>query len=347
MKSRICIISHFGFGKEMLDGQTVKTKVIAEELERHYGKHEVRKIDTYGGFKRALSIFFNCLKYFYGSRNIVMLPAHNGVLVFTPMLYLFNCVFKRRLHYVVIGGWLPEYLKEHKITAVILKRYYKIYVETPVMMKQLITEGFLNIELMYNCKKLNIVEISELECEYKEPYKFCTFSRVTKGKGIEDAINAVIKINATFGRIVCELDIYGQVEENYRDRFEKLQRNFPGYIKYMRLVDFGKSTQVLKKYYALLFPTHFRTEGIPGTIIDALAAGIPTVAHTWDSADVMIEQKATGIIYPCDEAKNLEEAIIWMIGCNDNIFDYKRASIIKAKEFIPQNALKPLMKNLV
>ena len=38
-------------------------------------------------------------------------------------------------------------------------------------------------------------------------------------------------------------------------------------------MDSEKTVKTLENYYLLLFPTKFRTEGIPGTIIDALSAG--------------------------------------------------------------------------
>ena len=30
---KACVLGHFGFGKELLNGQTVKTKMVADELE--------------------------------------------------------------------------------------------------------------------------------------------------------------------------------------------------------------------------------------------------------------------------------------------------------------------------
>lgn len=99
-----------------------------------------------------------------------------------------------------------------------------------------------------------------------------------KEKGIEDAINAVKTVNKEAGRIVYTLDIYGQVDSRQTQWFENLKNTFPDYIKYRGLIDYDKSVDVLKNYCVLLFPTHFYTEGIPGTILDAYAAGIPVIS---------------------------------------------------------------------
>ena len=57
-KKTVCIIGHFGFAKNLLNGQTVKTKIITKELEKQLGKEEVLKIDTHGGKKKMLQLIF-------------------------------------------------------------------------------------------------------------------------------------------------------------------------------------------------------------------------------------------------------------------------------------------------
>jgi len=53
--------------------------------------------------------------------------------------------------------------------------------------------GLKNVLVMPNFRQLRIVDINELQDTHALPYKLCTFSRVLKEKGIEDAINASYK----------------------------------------------------------------------------------------------------------------------------------------------------------
>ena len=46
---KIAVIGHFGFGTESLDGQTVKTKIVTNELQRQLGEEQILRIDTHGG----------------------------------------------------------------------------------------------------------------------------------------------------------------------------------------------------------------------------------------------------------------------------------------------------------
>jgi glycosyltransferase involved in cell wall biosynthesis len=205
----------------------------------------------------------------------------------------------------VIGGWLPEFLQKRKFLANILKKFDGIYVETNTMRTALEAQGFTNVFVMPNCKNLQILSEDELVYSDGAPLKLCTFSRVVREKGIEDAINAVRAVNETIGKTVYTLDIYGQVDATQTEWFDELQKSFPEYVSYKGCVDANKSVEVLKYYFALLFPTHYYTEGIPGTIIDAYAAGVPVISARWESFADIIDEKLTGIGYDFGNKQDL------------------------------------------
>ena len=61
-KARVAVIGHFAFGKECFDGQTVKTKIVTNELCRQLGNDEVLKLDTAGGKSTLLKCIYRVLK---------------------------------------------------------------------------------------------------------------------------------------------------------------------------------------------------------------------------------------------------------------------------------------------
>ena len=69
---KVCIVGHFGFGENLLNGQTVKTKNITYELEKLCGKDNVIKIDTHGGMKKLFNIILKIFKAFKYSENIII-----------------------------------------------------------------------------------------------------------------------------------------------------------------------------------------------------------------------------------------------------------------------------------
>lgn len=344
---KVAVIGHFGFGREYLDGQTVKTKIVAQELERRFGETQVLKSDTHGGAKTLLKAPFHVFRALRKCENVVILPAHNGLRVIAPLLAFERRFFKnRKIHYAVIGGWLPEFLTKRPRLAKALKTFDGIYVETNVMKRALEAQGFANVWVMPNCKYLDALDESELVYPTSEPYKLCTFSRVMREKGIEDAVDAVKKVNERFGRTVYTLDIYGPVDAAQTEWFDALQKTFPDFVAYRGSVPFDKSVETLKDAFALLFPTRFFTEGVPGTIVDAYAAGVPVVSARWESFADVVDDEATGYGYPFDDEAALTALLTRLVEEPELATRLKIACLAKAKAFRPEVALETLAANL-
>ena len=347
IEKRVVVFGHFGSGQNLSNGQTIKTKIVTEEIEKHVGKDFVERIDTVGGVKALPKLFFKCASALKKSKNVVIFPAENGLKFFVPVLNFFNKFKKRQLFYVVIGGWLPEYLKNKKGLAKKLKKFTCVFVETQTMKKALQEMGFENVEVMPNCKRLKVLNEEDLPINYEKPYKLCTFSRVMKEKGIEDAVNAVKAINEEKGETVFSLDIYGQVDANQKEWFEDLQKTFPDYVSYKGVVDFDKSVEVLKEYYALLFPTYYMGEGFAGTVLDSLSAGVPIIASDWRYNSEIVKDNVTGIIYQTKNQEKLKKALIFSIENNEEWMKMKRECLMQAVNYLPQNALKVLFNKIL
>lgn len=346
MIAKVSVLGHFGRGETLLNGQTVKTKIITEELQRRLGRKQVLKIDTRGGWKTFLKAPFQSFYALKSSRNILIFPAQNGLRVYVPLLSFFRLFFKnRRLHYVVIGGWLPEFLKKRKKLTKALMSFDGIYVETNTMRKALEAQGFNDVYVMPNFKDLNILKESELVYHHTEPYRLCTFSRVMKEKGIEDAVNAVKTVNEHFGRIVYTLDIYGQVDSAQTEWFNELKSTFPLYIKYGEFVPFDKSVEVVKNYFALLFPTYYEGEGFAGTLLDAMAAGVPVIASDWRYNPEIVNEK-TGYVYPVHDNHAFVTTLI-SVGNNSDLLLSKKSDCLKeAEKYRAENVIQCLTSKL-
>lgn len=337
---KVGVLGHFGGGANLLNGQTVKTKIITEELQNQLGQEQVMKIDTHGGWKTLLKAPFQVFRVLKNSTNVLIFPAHNGLRVYAPLLSFIKCFFKkRRIHYIVIGGWLPQFLTKRKSLSRILKKFDGIYVETNTMKSALKAQGFENVYVMPNCKKLTVLSENELVYPSGVPYKLCTFSRVMKEKGIETAVSIIKKVNDRLGYIAYSLDIYGQVDTAQTEWFENLKNQFTNYIRYCGCVDSDQSVEVLQQYFALLFPTHFYTEGIPGTIIDAYAAGIPVISAKWESFSDVVDEGITGFGYDFDDADQLERILLEVAQKPNALLSMKENCIRKAKDYIPESTI--------
>ena len=128
--------------------------------------------------------------------------------------------------------------------------------------------------------------------------------------------------------------------------FAQLQANFPDYVRYKGAVPFDQSVAVLKNYFALLFPTRYFTEGVPGTIIDAYAAGLPVISAKWESfADVVAEDE-TGYGYDFGDQKAFHQLLERCAIEPAMILQLKENCLNEAKKFTPENALGVLMRKM-
>lgn len=306
--NQIGICGHFAKDKDFFDGQTVKTRTIYDELQKLTGGN-IPIVDTYGWRKRHVFMILLCLRLIVKCSNIIIMPSRNGVQVFLPLFSVLNRFFHRKLHYVVIGGWLPETFACKHYLMKYAKRFDGIYVETKQMITTLEDMGFHNIYLLPNFKSIKILTPDIICNNYEKPYPLCTFSRVFKEKGIEDAIEAVKMVNQKAGETIYKLDIYGQIEEKYRARFMQISAEFPSYIEYKGIVDYNQSIEIIKKYFLLLFPTYYAGEGLAGTLIDAFAAGVPVIASDWKYNGEIIENNVNGFLFPTGNITKLADML--------------------------------------
>jgi len=281
--------------------------------------------------KNPLRLICTFLKALLQNRQIIVMVSDNGRKVLFPMLYYASKMGKEVYHYA-IGGRLANDVREKPNWKKYVSGFESNWMESHELVDNLHRLGVKNACYLPNFKKLDIVYEDMLIREYKAPFHLCTFSRVMEEKGIEDAINAVREINNEYGKELVALDIYGPCDSAYRERLDSLLKEVP-YCRYCGSIPSNESVTVLRDYYALLFPTHFLFEGIPGTIIDALSAGIPVIARRWQYCDEMLEHGKNGYIYSFDEPDKLKDMILYAVSHTDEICGMKKHCINKAREY--------------
>jgi len=343
---KILVCGNFGKDESISDGQTIKTVTIYKTLTDLYGNRSVIMHNTAGGIISLISLLIKMPRYLFACEDIIVLPAHNGVRLIIPLFVFFTIALKRRVHYVVIGGWLPFFLKEKKFLRRTLKSLRGIYVETKEMHDMLLDMGFNNLYILPNYKILPVLKPCDLRINFDEDtYPLCTFSRVSKEKGIEDAINAVKTLNKKCSRTTYTLDIYGVVFDDDKLWFEKLSKSFPDYVRYMGGIPYNKSTEVLKNYFAMLFPTYYNGEGLAGSIIDAFSAGLPVVASNWRYNPSLIKDKKTGLLFTTHNVSEMVDGIEYLSGNLDVYKKMRLAALEESMNYKPGEIIKVLINN--
>lgn len=340
------VSGRFAFGKRQLNGQTIKTQMLTDFLCQAFPTETVLRMDTYGGLPALPRMLWQSRNLLRSCKNILMLPSYKGLRVLVPWCLLLNCLYHRKLYYIVIGGWLPDFLRNRPLLRYLLKRLDCVCVETRVMLEKLRAQGFERLMLLPNCKQLKplerVAERGHME-DGGKPLRLCIFSRITAMKGIELAIQAVTALGQQVDTPPFCLDIYGQLEKGFEKRFAKLRADFPPYIRYCGVGAPDKSVELLRDYDALLFPTCYMKEGLPGTVLDAYAAALPVIAARWESFAELIEENVTGLGFERGNEAELEAVLRRVAGQPQLLWEMKQSCLDRAAQYVPERALVPLL----
>lgn len=343
---KVGICGHFGFGVKLANGQTDKTKAVYDAVAKAIGEDEIAVLDSCGWSKNPLKVILGCRKLLAECENVIMMPARRGFKIFPGVFEFFNKSYGRKLHYVVVGGWLPEKLEADPKIIPSIQKLDCVYVELEQMRDKLHALGVTNALYMPNFRQTNALKPDELVYNSAEPYKLCTFSRILREKGIEEAVEAVRFVNNTLGRTVYTLDIYGAVEPFYQERFDEIKKTFEPYIKYKGFINTNDSTNELKNFFAMLFPTFCDGEGFAGSIIDAFSAGVPVIATDWHYNPSIVQHLVDGIIYDVSKPELLGNILLEISKNPDMLNSMKTNCLKRTSHFEPDEASLPLLREL-
>lgn len=335
----VCVVGNFGDAQGLTDGQRIKTLELYRALVDAYGEAQVSRVNLQGKHRVVLS--FRLLLSLMRCRNLIVLVSRNGRRTVIPLLVVMNRLFHRRIFHSLIASTTHETLAQFPGLVKYYQRLSGNWTETTRELELLRAQGLRNVCVVKNFKRLPILKEEALVYRTQEPFRFCTFSRIEARKGIAEAAEAVRTVNARFGRTVCTLDIYGKVEPGYADEFQALLARFGDAVRYRGVVPFDRSVETLKQYYMLLFPTKYYTEGIPGTVIDALSAGLPTIYARWESCGDVLSD-ALGIGYPFDDAAALTDAVEAAVRDPARINAMKPACLEAARQYSPEQVLRQI-----
>lgn len=339
---KIGIIGNFAINAELNDGQTVKTREIYKVLKKM--EYDVFRFDTYNIISKPLKIF----KYSYMSLKkcdvVIIILSSRGYLCFLPILVFFNSFFKKKIFDFVIGGNRQNILANKKYYLKLQSKINKIYVETPMLVEEYRKIKVDNVELLPNFKELPIIDIDTFNIN--QELRICTFSRVMREKGIEEAIEVVKRANERLNKNAYYLDIYGMVDNNYAERFNDLIKQFPEFIKYNGQVNPSESTETLKSYFLLLFLTFHKGEGMAGTLIDALFAGLPVIATDWNFNKEIIKEDKTGKIVNIHDINAVVDLLVFFYNNQEKVFNMRKECLKEAQKYLPENVIKKFVQDI-
>ena len=340
MKRKVCLIGRVAPNQQLFDGQTVKTRLLLNEL-RNNADWKIYVVDTVNK-KHKIRMLIKSIYYLLLCRDVFICLSANGNRIYHKLLRPFIKIRRTRVYHYVVGGNYHNYLKNNPKFINISKRFRVNWVQTNGLVKELEKLGITNARYMPNFKSIKPVDISKVEPIIKPPFKFVIFSRIAKTKGIDVAAKSIEKLNQKNGYQVATLDCYGAIENPFKEEFENIVSSNSA-VRYCGVIDAMKSGDALKNYFMLLFPTSWPGEGFAATILDAYFGGIPVIASDWNCNAEIVDEGKTGFIYPSSRFKTIDECIEYAVSNPSVINSMKPNCINYVKNFTPEKYIKEII----
>lgn len=308
MNDYILIIGNFG-NENKLNGQTARTRTIYNSLQ----KNEIIKVKKIDTCRKNPFMFIKLLLGVKKAKKIIAMPAQRSLGFISKIISLFRC--EQKTIYVVIGGWLPEYLYENQTVKKRINNYQAFLVQTEGIKMKLHQVGINKVVVFPNYR------ISDEK--YKQNINYVNnaivfYSRIRKDKGAIIAIDCVNRYNSDNRNEKITLDFYGPIDDDFEEEFRKaLEKNKN--IAYRGILKQPKTIDALKNYRFLFFPTYYEGEGFPGAVLESYMASLPVLASDWKYNKEIIHNGRTGMIFKLDDLNDLDSKFTKMLNDDELI----------------------------
>ena len=324
----IALIGSLGRGQPCFDGQTLRTKLVLAELNKR-AVAPVTAVDTAWLARRPFGVLLAIHRAFRHSSIVLIMPGERGLRVLLPIYQMLAAVYGCTVHYLVVGGWLPDFLNGRRSFLNRLRRVDGIYVQSQRMLTQLQAFGLSNAHYLPNFKDFRARRNPSVR--EKEVLSLVFLSRIIPEKGVEHCFEALRLLNTDTDKLRVCLDVWGTTPEEHTAWLDDLlQQHVPG-VRHRGPLEPESVVDQLCNYDAMLFPTWYRGEGFPGVIVDAYAAGIPVIASDWHDNAEFVKHLKTGLVF---EAKSVEQLVasINILLDQPELLDQMKAAAAKAVE---------------
>lgn len=259
-------------------------------------------------FHRALHNTKALAKVLFGiwttsaNTDVVMLNiSSRGLLASGPWIRALCKVRRKPLVVRVFGGDLEQRydalpaLQRRLIRSTVL-RCAHLLVETDQLRQRF--DHFTRVDRYPNTR--NLPTTPRPKRGNNEPLRFLFLGQIWHEKGFLHALEAsdLLETKAT-------VEFYGPLMPGIDEAIFDVHRN----ANYCGCVEPEAIPGLLARHDALLFPTLYRTEGMPGVILEAMQSGVPVIASRWPAAHELIEDGHNGLLVEVGSTSSLAQAM--------------------------------------
>lgn len=339
---KILVLGYFGYLNNQIDGQTLKTRSIYNLLRLKSKDSYVTYFDTQK-FKKNKFCLLNLIRLLSTIDTLIYLPGRRNLKYLSAVVFICSKIFKYKIIYPVVGGWLSDFLVRAKIIRDMLVDFEVILVESLALKHRLETvNGLSNVVFFPNFRfhkfRLNSIDIHN-------EIRLVFMARIMKEKGCDLIFDFARFYKQNGFEKPIQISFYGPVAKEYKKDFDAKLAECD-FAKYYGIADPKEVYSILSKQDVLLLPTYYEGEGFPGSILDAYIAGIPVVASKWKDIPEFVDEGLSGFTFDLSHKTEFYDMISRMISNPNLLLKMKKYSRKKSEEFSSGVAWRILLQYL-
>lgn len=323
-------------------GVTIKNKLLYEKMTEFISVDKIN-LDLIKNFN--LKEIYRFLKIVLNrDARFIIGSAGKYRKIISMILYYINRKALNKSILIVMGGVTAKIIADDHKYFLWVKEYRQIYVETVSMKKELTNLGLNNVTVFPNCREKPDREI-KIKNNNTDFLKLVFFSNISKEKGTDIIFDALDKLKSL--NINCLVDFYGHIEKSYQNEFyeEIKKRNNTEYCGVFQQTK-NELYEMMSEYDFLLLPTKSKTEGVPGVLVEAKIAGVPSIVSNLSYNADIIENGIDGYVLNNNNSEELSKTIHKIAMDRKEIVFFKKSAIISSEYYMIEGYIEAMLKEL-
>lgn len=313
-----------------------KTNIKLLKMLNVYG-FKITQIKSIG--PRLYSIFFPKKSFILKLRNAetIYIEQYFGLPIIIALLFSKRSTVLVCIPHGSIGK--PELLFQKiksfffKFVLVSLEKTFKKQLEFRVLSEQ--EKHY--IESSFPSKKVSVLPFvlyfnTVKEIKILEPQRFVYLGRIVPGKGLENLILLVKRLQL-LGRDV-HVDIFGEGNSVYKKKLEKLIQNnlLEAHFQFFPWIEKKKLNSILQSYCGMIFLSEYESLGL--VVLDAMKNSVPIFTTKFVGASQFVHKYQIGFV-----SRGEQDIVYDFLEFTSNISiyrqNYKKLSLLGFVELIP------------
>lgn len=170
------------------------------------------------------------------------------------------------------------------------------------------------IRVLYGGVDLSRFQFLPRVLEEGQKVRFLAVGRFVEKKGFDDLIRAFAEVKRRRGGVKLVLIGQGPCEPQYRRLIDKLSLGRS--VQLIPWVEYGAIHKQYARSHVFVAPSvtdaSGNQEGIPNTLKEAMATGMPVVSTTHAGIPELVDSPASGLLVPERDVRKLAEAMLWL-----------------------------------